>query len=445
MTVDQVTDLARLKRINEALIARVERSMDQQGNAFTLFQTAINLEGRVRAKTDELKQTLRRLEQSNRDLSVAKEAAETANASKTRFIAAASHDVLQPLNAARLSVSGLSEILMDSEGASLVRQVERSLDTMEELLRTLIDISRLDSGVMKPELSNFALQDIFEALESDFAPLAQLAGLKLRIRPTSLCVTSDRIMLRRVLQNILSNALRYTGEGGVLIGARKRDGEVRIDVIDTGIGIAEDQKSLVFEEFHRGPQAATAHSGGLGLGLSIVRRMTQALGHALEFRSKIGTGTEFRITLPLADNQSGAAKPAGIAAMPDNPVYGLFSAKVLLVENDRRVQEAMAGLLGRWNCNIRLAASLGEAMTALSTGGWSPDIIIADQHLDRGTLGSETITDARKLLKRHVPAIIITADPDKLLAGFAKEQRIEVMLKPVRPAELRALMAHLLA
>jgi two-component system, sensor histidine kinase len=444
MTVNQVSDLARLKRINEALIDRVERSMDQQGNAFTLFQTAINLEGRVRAKTDELKQTLRRLEQSNRDLSLAKEAAETANASKTRFIAAASHDVLQPLNAARLSVSGLSEILMDGEGSNLVQQVERSLDTMEELLRTLIDISRLDSGVMKPELTSFALQDIFEALELDFGPLAHKAGLKLRIRPTSLHITSDRIMLRRILQNILSNALRYTGEGGVLIGARRRGGEVRIDVIDTGIGIANDQKNLVFEEFHRGPDAATAHAGGLGLGLSIVRRMTLALSHALEFRSKVGTGTEFRIALPLAAGQY-EPKSAGSAPMPDNPVYGLFSAKVLLVENDRSVQEAMAGLLGRWNCNTRLAASLGEAMTALSTGGWSPDIIIADQHLDRATLGSETITEARKLLKRHVPAIIITADPDKEMVTIAKEQRIEVMHKPVRPAELRALMAHLLA
>ncbi len=444
MTVSEVNDLARLKRINEALIARVERSMDQQGNAFTLFQTAINLEGRVRAKTDELKQTLRRLEQSNRDLSLAKEAAETANASKTRFIAAASHDVLQPLNAARLSVSGLADILMDAEGSGLVRQVERSLDTMEELLRTLIDISRLDSGVMQPELTSFALQDVFEALESDFAPLAHQAGLKLRVRHGNLHVTSDRMMLRRVLQNIVSNALRYTGEGGVLIGARRRGEQVRIDIIDTGIGISDEQRPLVFEEFHRGPDAATVHSGGLGLGLSIVRRMTQALGHPMEFISKVGTGTEFRITVPSAVGQC-EPKFGGSTPVPDNPVYGLFSAKVLLVENDRRVQEAMAGLLGRWNCNIRLAASLGEAMTVLSTGGWSPDIIIADQHLDRATFGSQTITEARKLLKRHVPAIIITADPDKEMASVAKEQRIEVMLKPVRPAELRALMAHLLA
>ncbi len=444
MTVDQVADIARLKRINEALIARVERSMDQQGNAFTLFQTAINLEGRVRAKTDELKQTLRRLEQSNRDLSLAKEAAETANASKTRFIAAASHDVLQPLNAARLSVSGLSEILMDGEGFKLVHQVERSLDTMEELLRTLIDISRLDSGVMKPELTSFALQDVFDSLASDFAPLARKSGLRLRVRPTDMHVTSDRMMLRRILQNILSNALRYTGQGGVLIGARLRGGKIRIDVVDTGIGIADDQKGLVFEEFHRGPDAAAAYGGGLGLGLSIVRRMSEALAHPLEFRSRVGIGTEFRLKVPQAPAPA-PGKPAGVTAAPEYPVYGLFSAKVLLVENDQRVQEAMAGLLGRWNCNIRVAASLGDAMTALSTGGWAPDIIIADQHLDRATLGSQTIAEARKLLKSHIPAIIITADPDEQLAAIAKEQRIEVMLKPVRPAELRALMAHLLA
>lgn len=442
MTVDQVSDIARLKRINEALIARVERSMDQQGNAFTLFQTAINLEGRVRAKTDELKQTLRRLEQSNRDLSVAKEAAETANASKTRFIAAASHDVLQPLNAARLSVSGLSEILADGEGSALVRQVERSLDTMEELLRTLIDFSRLDSGVMKPETASFALSDLFDALSSDFAPLAQAAGLKLRFRPTMLAVASDRMMLRRILANILSNALRYTGKGGVLIGARRRGLNVRIDIADTGVGIADDQKALVFEEFHRGPDAAAAHAGGLGLGLSIVRRMSQALGHELEFRSVPGKGTRFSVTLPLA---APPAETRSAAAPVENPVYGLFSARVLLVENDRRVQEAMAGLLGRWNCELRLASSLGDAMAVLSSGGWSPDIIIADQHLDRGTFGSDTIAEARLLLKRHVPAIIITADPDRKLAQAAKDQRIDVMAKPVRPAELRALMAHLLA
>jgi two-component system, sensor histidine kinase len=443
MMVENVSDIDRLKRINEALIERVERSMDQQGNAFTLFQTAINLEGRVRARTDEMKQIMRRLEQSNRDLSVAKVAAETANASKTRFIAAASHDVLQPLNAARLSISGLSELLIDGEGAGLVRQVERSLDTMEELLRTLLDISRLDSGVMLPEVTAFPLQDVFEALASDFAPLAAKAGLKLRLRPTQLHIQSDRMMFRRILQNILSNALRYTGEGGVLVAARERGDHAAIEVHDTGIGISPEQSALVFEEFHRGPEAASAHAGGLGLGLSIVRRMSLALGHPLVLHSTVGKGTLFRLTVPTAIAPVMPQPQTGQSA--ESPVYGISNAKVLLVENDVSVREAMEGLLGRWHCTIRTSASLGEAMTVLSGTGFQPDIILADQHLDRATLGSDTIAEARKLLKRTIPAIIITADPDTQLGRFAKAERIEVMQKPVRPAELRALMAHLLA
>jgi signal transduction histidine kinase len=443
MTVENVTDINRLKRINEALIERVERSMDQQGNAFTLFQTAINLEGRVRARTDEMKQIMRRLEQSNRDLSIAKVAAETANASKTRFIAAASHDVLQPLNAARLSISGLSELLIDGEGAGLVRQVERSLDTMEELLRTLLDISRLDSGVMLPEVTTFPLQDVFDALASDFAPLAAKAGLKLLVRPTRLHIQSDRMMFRRILQNILSNALRYTGKGGVLVAARQRGDHVAIEVHDTGIGISPEQSALVFEEFHRGPEAASAHAGGFGLGLSIVRRMSIALGHPLYLQSTVGKGTLFRLKVPIAAAPAVQQPQTGIVV--ESPVYGISNAKVLLVENDVSVREAMEGLLSRWHCTIRVAASLGEAMTALSGTGFQPDIILADQQLDRATLGSDTIAEARKLLKRTIPAIIITADPDKQLGRFAKAERIEVMQKPVRPAELRALMAHLLA
>ena len=442
MAIDDVQDVIRLKRINESLIARVERSMDQQGNAFTLFQTAINLESRVKAKTDELTQTLRRLEFSNRELSSAKEAAEAANASKTRFIAAASHDVLQPLNAARLSVSALSEMQASEEGSALVMQIERSLDTMEELLRTLLDISRLDAGVMKPEVTPVALSTVFESLASDFSPLAEKSGVALRIRPSRAVVLSDRMMLRRILQNILSNAMRYTSEGGVLIGARERKDEIWIDISDTGIGIEPDQIETIFEEFHRGPDAAAHHSGGLGLGLSIVRRMTAALGHPLAVRSRPSAGTLFRLIVPKV---TGTSAPSDVAkGHKEQPVYGLFHAKVLLIENDTTVLEATRALLQRWGCNVRTAASLGDAIMALTNTGFEPDIVIADQHLNRSTLGTDTITEARKLLDRLVPAILVTADANAELAAIAQANRIELMHKPVRPAELRALMAHLL-
>lgn len=442
MTIDKVDDNARLKRINEALIARVERSMDQQGNAFTLFQTAINLESRVRAKTDELKQTLRRLEHSNRELSVAKEAAETANASKTRFIAAASHDVLQPLNAARLSVSALSELQQTAKGATLVRQVERSLDTMEELLRTLLDISRLDAGEMRPQVTGFALADVFESLESDFRPLAEKAGLRFTIRPTDFHVISDRTMLRRVLQNILSNALRYTMTGGVLIGARTRGNTIRIDVVDSGIGIAPDQYELVYDEFHRGPDAAVVYGEGLGLGLSIVRRMSDALGHKLELTSILGKGTAFRVSVISTPAPLEKANQAGSKG---NPVYGLSNTKVLLIENDIPVLEAMTALMKRWSCDVRVASHQDAALALVEPHKWTPEIIVADQHLNFNTLGSDTILAIRTALNRHVPAVIVTADPSGALSATARDARIEVMQKPLRPAELRALMAHLLA
>ena len=280
MPIRQIDDVEKLKKINQALISRVERSMDQQGNAFSLFQTAINLENRVRSRTDELRSTLRRLEVSNLDLAAAKENAEQANLSKTRFLAAASHDILQPLNAAHLSVSALAEIQTSEEGHKLVRQVERSLETMDELIHTLLDISKLDAGVIEPEVTDVSLEQLFISLRSDFHPLAELKGLKLRFHADNAMVRSDRTLLRRILQNIVSNAVRYTRSGGVLVGVRRRAGMIRIQVADTGCGIPENQREAVFEEFHRGTVPPdTDYSGGLGLGLSIVRRMSNALVH----------------------------------------------------------------------------------------------------------------------------------------------------------------------
>ena len=251
MNINEIDDIERLRRINQALMSRVEQSMDQQGNAFSLFQTAINLEGRIRARTEELRATLRRLEKTNQDLVQAKEAAEIANLSKTRFLAAASHDVLQPLNAARLSVSALSDIQTSGEGQTLARQVERSLETMEELLRTLLDISKLDAGVVRPEIRQVPLDTLFQSLQSDFAPLAERKGLRLRFRPTRLAVLSDQGMYRRILQNIVSNAIRYTQEGRVLLGIRRRGERLLIEVWDSGPGIPEAMRQRGFRPVGR--------------------------------------------------------------------------------------------------------------------------------------------------------------------------------------------------
>lgn len=444
MPIRQIEDVEKLKKINQALISRVERSMDQQGNAFSLFQTAINLENRVRSRTDELRSTLRRLEVSNLDLAAAKENAEQANLSKTRFLAAASHDILQPLNAAHLSVSALAEIQTSEEGRKLVRQVERSLETMDDLIHTLLDISKLDAGVVEPEITDVSLEQLFISLKSDFQPLADLKDLQLRFHSSNAMVRSDRTLLRRILQNIVSNAVRYTRSGGVLVGVRHRDGMIRIQIADTGCGIPENQREAVFEEFHRGTVPPdTDHSGGLGLGLSIVRRMSHALDHPVSFSSVVGRGTIFRIDVPVA---TGAVLHANLPSEPERPRgYGLFGTKVLLVENDKDVQEAMTALLERWQCTVKTGSSTEGAMAALADTDWIPDIIIADQHLDDGDLGSFAIAEIRYRLGRVVPALIVTGDPSEVVVSMAREIGVELMRKPLKPAQLRALLAHLLA
>lgn len=445
MNISEIDDIERLRRINQALMSRVEQSMDQQGNAFSLFQTAINLEGRIRARTEELRSTLRRLEKTNQDLVQAKEAAEIANLSKTRFLAAASHDVLQPLNAARLSISALSDLQTTQDGRTMAQQVERSLETMEELLRTLLDISKLDAGVVRPEITTIQLDTLFQSLQSDFAPLAERKGLRLRFRPTRLAVLSDQGMYRRVVQNIVSNAIRYTRNGGVFVAARARGDQVRVDVIDTGTGIPEDEFDAVFEEFHRGPDLSDDGSGGLGLGLSIVKRMVAALDHPLNFTSVVGKGTVFRLNAPMAARPLVEATSIGTSE-PERPrTYGLDGARVLLVENDAAVRRAMSILLQRWGCDVRDGACLAETLAHIEDGGFEPDIIIADQHLDHGDLGTEVITETRRLSRKAIPALITTADFSEDLAQVARSAHMEVMRKPVKPAQLRALMAHMLA
>ncbi|MCO5065786.1 MAG: hybrid sensor histidine kinase/response regulator [Rhizobiaceae bacterium] len=446
MSLGHIDDLERLKKINAALINRVERSMDRQGNAFSLFQTAINLESLVRSRTDELHSALRRLEQSNAELIEARDRAEQANISKTRFLAAASHDVLQPLNAAHLSVSALADVQTSAEGRRLVRQVERSLETMETLLRTLLDISRLDAGVVEPDLTSVPLDQLFQGLRSDFLPLAERKGLKLRFAPTLWTIRTDRTLIRRILQNIVANAIRYTTEGGVLVGVRRRGENIRIEVADTGSGIAEDQRDAIFEEFHRG--VAVDESGlsgaGLGLGLAIVRRMVETLGYRVSLDSRIGKGTVFHLDIP-------GAMIAPLESTP-NPVepeqhrgYGLFGTKVLLVENDPDVASAMSTLLESWKCEVRVAATTEEALAELNDTAWIPDIVIADQHLDRGDLGSATIMGIRAWLGRVVPALVTTADPSAELQEEVAEMGVELLVKPIRPARLRALLAHMLA
>ncbi|MDR3374767.1 MAG: hybrid sensor histidine kinase/response regulator [Ancalomicrobiaceae bacterium] len=433
--------IAKLEKINTVLIERVERSLDSQGSAFSLFQTAIGLERQVRLRTDELTRTLRRLEQMNDQLILAKDIAERANKSKTRFLAQAGHDLLQPLNAAELAISALSEMQSDEDGRRLARQVERALATIEGLLKTLLDISKLDAGITLPQVTSVSLGQLLADLAADFAPVAARRDLRLTVLPSSEHVLTDPIMLTRILQNLIGNALRYTEKGRVLVGTRRRQSMVRIDVVDTGPGIAVDQHALIFEEFHRGK--GLAHDGeiGLGLGLSIVQRLVGALGHQISLNSHLGHGTRFSIELPRADGPL-ASLPAKVEDRPSQG-WGLSGALVAVVDNDPAVREATVDLIRRWRCETVQAGTSKALIDAVSTLGRRPDLLLVDYHLDVET-GLEALERFRAHVGSAVPAIVITADYTAETEERVTAAGFEVLKKPVKPAELRALMAHLL-
>lgn len=446
MSLSDIDDVIRLQKINAALVDRVEQAMDQQRNAFSLFQTAISLEGQVRRRTDELTSTLRTLEETNIELARQKDISEGANRSKTQFLAAASHDILQPLNAAQLTISSLYDLQVSEQARLMVNQVERSLDTMNELLRTLLDISKLDAGVTTPRFASVPIPPILASLLSDLRPIAEKKGLRLRVAVTNDCVYTDRLMLRRALQNLITNAIRYTDRGGVLIGTRRRGDDISIEVIDTGAGIHEDQLEMIFEEFHRGPlpQGDAEHGTGLGLGLAIVRRLVTALNHKVSVRSVPGKGSVFRIRARRTDAPPSLVSTVAVSVPSPAANANLAGKKILVIENDPAVLEAMEGLLAKWGCHYRIARSTPQALEALEGMTWLPDLIIADHHLDFGHLGTDTLERLFDVMPLRVPAILATADSSQTLVEHAKHLGVEHLPKPVKPAQLRALATHLI-
>jgi len=399
----------------------------------TLAAANERLERRVRERTEDL-------ERLNGELAAAKTEADEANVSKTRFLAAASHDILQPLNAARLYASALTEAAGAAnadEKADLARNVDASLEAVEEILGTLLDISRLDAGATRPEISDLPIAEILRQLEIEFAPMARAKGLKLAFVGCSLNVRSDRRLLRRLLRNLVSNAVKYTLRGRVLVGCRRLRGRLRIEVWDTGMGIPLAQQRIVFEEFQRLDQGAKA-ARGLGLGLSIVERLGRVLGHEVNLRSKSGAGSLFSVTVPL-----GALAPAafGEAAGKDftrarEPLNDLI---VLAIDNEPRVVEGMRALLQKWGCIVATAGGMADAPAAMGAIGAPPDVIIADYHLDEGD-GLGAIGALRAAFGADIPAVLATADRSPEVREAARSAQIAILYKPLKPAQLRALL-----
>lgn len=423
---------------------RVERSMDQQANGYSLFQTAIALETQITARTDELRLALSNLERTNDELIAARDKAEQAERLKTRFFTAVGHDLLQPLHAARLTLSALSGSTNPAETAAMARQVEHALSSVEEMLRTILDMSKLETGMMSPSQQPIRAKDLFASLLLDMRALANAKGLVLTSRISDVAVLSDPLMLRRILQNLLANAVRYTERGGIMLAGRRRGTGVRIEVWDTGPGIPPEEKARIFEEFQRGSASERpgAARGGFGLGLAIVQRMASALGHHIELCSLVGRGSRFSITVPYAGPATQVELEPRAAQV--NPSYGLAAAKVLVIDNDYAVLDAMRVLLERWDCEARFATRIEDLETLIGEDGFRPDIVLADYHLERGETGLEAVHALRKQVRQDLPAIIVTADHTTEVAETIKGSACDLLCKPVRPAELRSLMMHLL-
>lgn len=431
--------IQKLTKINRALMQRVERSMDQQANAFSLFQTAIGLENQIKIRTDELKLALAKLELANAELSQARDAADRANHFKTRFFTAAGHDLLQPLHAARLSLAELADAQHMPGNQRLAVNISRALTTIEDLLTSILDISKLEAGVFVPNIQPLALGELFEQLIAAVEPSARHKGLTVRFRPTAVAVESDPLMLRRILQNLVGNAVNYTARGGVLLGARRRGNAVIIEVWDTGPGIAPAERNRIFQEFQRG-EASSYGGAGFGLGLSIVKRMCEALNHPLDLGSRIGRGSKFSITVPFAGAAVSPVRPA------DNltpAIASMLSRHVLVIDNDLAVLEAMQTLLTRWGAEVRLARDLDDIADIADDRSFKADIVLADYHLDHGITGLDAVGRFRELTGLKLPAVLITADRTQATADAARAASCEVLHKPVRPAELRALIHHL--
>ena len=434
----------KLAKINAALMQRVERSMDYQANAYSMFQTAIGLETQVRVRTEELKAALSRLERANDQLTLARDSAERANRFKTGFFTAVGHDLLQPLHAARLSLSALAEMRDDPQQGRLIGQVDHALSTIEELLRTILDLSRLESGALKPSFQAVEVLDLFRSVLVDIEPIARDKGLALTMRSRDVAVTSDPLMLRRILQNLLANAVQYTERGRVLIATRRRGSMLRIDVWDTGPGIAPQERTRIFDEFHRGAAGQRSHAGGFGVGLSIIARMSEALGHRLELCSVVGHGTRFSIHVPFAGEAPSVRAPRNGADKVATQAYPLSAIKAVVIDNDAGVRDAMRALLERWGCEVHPFGGLAELDAMLvSEPSFRPDIILADYHLDAGESGLASVSRLRGSAGAMIQAVVITADHSPEVTEAVAAAGCEILRKPVKPAELRALVMHL--
>lgn len=441
---------AALRKTVRALMARVERAIDDQGSAFSWFQTAAKLEELVRVRTEQyesLNQRLTRELESRREIELAlkqaKAQAEQANREKTRFLAAASHDLRQPLNSAVLFLESMEEGRLASTERGLLQRARVALASLNNLLGTLLDVARLDSGSIEPRVSEFAVASVFERIGPEFTAVARSAGIELTLVPSRAWVKTDPYLLETVLRNLISNAIRYTPSGRVLVGCRRERAGLCICVHDTGVGIAREHLSRIFEAYYQVPTGQRGRDAGIGLGLSIVHRISQLLGLEHRVRSTPGRGSVFSVRVPWARAKAGRGRAArAAAARLERPARAL---NVVVIDDNVEVLQGMAAILGKWGHRAVTAATATDAVVQLIGTDLAPDLIVSDYHLAGGATGDEAIDEVRRECDLPPPAIIITSDPDAGLRERMNRRGLTVLEKPVNLAKLRAMIERLQA
>jgi signal transduction histidine kinase/ActR/RegA family two-component response regulator len=378
------------------------------------------------------------------ELTVQRDAAEQAYQAKARFLAAASHDLRQPMQALSIFHELLQQEAQTPRGRELLANARQSAEAMNKLLDALLDVSKLEAKVIQPDCRPFHVQALLDEMAHEFAPIALQKGIRLRAAPCSALIRSDPALLGQALRNLLSNALRYTPAGRVLLGCRRRRGQLAIEVFDTGIGIAADQHAAIFTEFYQVDNKARDRQQGIGLGLAIVERVLRLLDHDISLRSLPGRGSCFAITVPLATTRNLLAAPLP-EADPLPATGSLAGRRILLIDDEEAIRSGMGALLQGWGCAVSTAGSIDEAMARVCQDAAGLDAIISDMGLPGPGSGIDAIAAVRERCGKQLPALLVTGDTSQAALQAAREARLIMLHKPIKPARLRAALGEVIA
>ena len=378
------------------------------------------------------------------ELTIQRDAAEQAYLAKARFLAAASHDLRQPMQALSIFHELLRNEAQTVRGSDLLANAQQAADAMNTLLDTLLDISKLDAKVIKPDCQAFPVQVLLADMEREFVPIAEQKGVRLDMLPCSAAIVSDPVLLGQVLRNLLANAIRYTPSGRVLIGCRRRKGQLAICVLDTGIGIAADEQAAIFGEFYQVDNKARDRKQGLGLGLAIVNRITRLLDHPLTLRSAPGRGSCFIVTVPLAA-ATDRPTPMRPEAEPVQVPGSLVGCRIAVIDDEEAIRIGMEKLLRGWGCDVTVAGSVAECLRLVDSGQLPIDGLISDMSLPEPDNGIVAIAAFRRLYGANLPALLVTGDTSQAALRAAEAEGLIMLHKPIKPARLRAALTEAMA